>query len=242
MTANPLVLVHGFMGGGDQWALQRDALGRSRELIAVDLPGFGGANTKKAPSSIAGFARHVLDHLTSLEIATFDLMGHSMGGMIVQEMVAADPQRVSRLCLYGTAAVGNLPNRFESFAATRDRISKEGVETTANRISATWFLHGEEAPQFEACAAIARRASPQALQSGLTAMETWSGTDNLEAIACPTLIVWGEFDRSYGWGQIEQLWRGIPNAHLSVIPGCAHAAHMEKPQIFNPVVADFFGV
>ena len=36
----PLVFVHGFMGGSDQWALQAP-LAQSREMICVDLPGFG---------------------------------------------------------------------------------------------------------------------------------------------------------------------------------------------------------
>jgi pimeloyl-ACP methyl ester carboxylesterase len=35
------------------------------------------------------------------------------------------------------------------------------------------------------------------------------------------------------------LWEGIPGAELCVLPGCAHGAHMEKPDLFNKVLADF---
>ena len=46
-------------------------------------------------------------------------------------------------------------------------------------------------------------------------------------------------DRSYGWRQPEALWNRIPDASLAVLPGCAHNAHMEKPDMFNMIVHDF---
>jgi 2-hydroxy-6-oxonona-2,4-dienedioate hydrolase len=35
------------------------------------------------------------------------------------------------------------------------------------------------------------------------------------------------------------MWEGIPDARLSVLPGCAHGAHLEKPDMFNQVLLDF---
>ena len=136
----PLVLVHGFMGGGVQWQSQRRAWGDAREIITPDLPGFGANNAAVAPDTIAGFAEYVLAELDSQGVEQFDLLGHSMGGMIVQEMVALAPERVQRLVLYGTAAAGDLPGRFESFATSRQRAEEEGVDAFADRVSATWRL------------------------------------------------------------------------------------------------------
>lgn len=181
----------------------------------------------------------MLDELTSEGIGEIDLLGHSMGGMIVQEMTALAPERVKRLIVYGSASSGNLPGRFETFARSHERVTKDGVEITARRISATWFVQEESAPEYVNCATIACRSTLQSLHAGLTAMETWSRTDNLEAITCPTLIVWGERDRTYRWPLIEELWRKIPNTSLAVMPGCAHAAHMEKPDLFNLLISDF---
>ena len=63
--------------------------------------------------------------------------------------------------------------------------------------------------------------------------------DELWQVKLPTLIIWGEHDKSYAWSQIEQLWRTIPGASLAVVPGCAHAVHLEKPGLFNLLLADF---
>ncbi len=234
-----LVLVHGFMGGSDQWAEQQAALVDRFHIVSVDLPGFGRNNEADAPDRIRDYADVVLDSLTRCGVDRFHLVGHSMGGMIVQEMVAAAPQRIDRLVLYGTGATGVLPGRFETIAESKRRALADGAQATARRISATWFLHGEAAPGYEACADIAEHASLQAICAGLDAMEAWSGVENLPGISSPTLVLWGDGDRTYAWAQTEQLWQTIPGARLAVVPDCAHAVHLEKPDIFNALIADF---
>ena len=238
MNDLPLVFVHGFMGGSAQWELQRE-LGETRQLITVDLPGFGKNNTQSAPDRIAGFANYVLDELSRMNVTRFNLLGHSMGGMIVQEMIALAPERIEKLILYGTAATGNLPGRFETFERSKERVQEDGVQATARRISATWFLDYEKAEQFPNCANIAEQSSQQAMLASLDAMKSWSRTDNLQNISCPVCIIWGEADRTYRWPQVEQLSNKIPRANLTVLSQCAHAAHLEKPQEFNATVREF---
>ena len=227
------------MGGSAQWELQRESLGKYHQIIAVDLPGFGKNNHLKAPDRITGFAEFVLDHLVQRDIGSFDLLGHSMGGMIVQEMMTLAPESIQRLVLYGTASTGNLPGRFETFETSRRRVTTDGVVASARRISATWFLEYDRSAQFDNCARLAEESSPQALMAALDAMESWDQTKNLSQINNPTLVVWGEADRTYRWPNIEKLWTTIPDASLAVLPGCSHAAHMEKPELFNAVVNDF---
>ena len=159
--------------------------------------------------------------------------------MIVQEMMATAPERVEKLILYGTGASGVLPGRFESIAESKRRAQQDGAQATARRISATWFLDLEKSPAYEACAAIAERSSSQAIDAGLDAMDVWTRVDNLGRISVPTLVVWGDKDRTYNWAQTEELWTSISGSQLAVVPGCAHAVHMEKPEIFNAIIEDF---
>ncbi|WP_299507125.1 alpha/beta fold hydrolase [uncultured Roseobacter sp.] len=235
----PLVLVHGFMGGSAQWDLQQDRLARDRPLIVVDLPGFGENNSAPPIDSIPGFADWVVAHLDSLGVTRFHLMGHSMGGMIVQQMARQAPDRIDRLVLYSTGVVGILPGRFETIAQSKERAAQDGVKPTARRIAATWFLDSKTAPKYEACARIAEQTAPAAFDAGLDAMQNWSGAEALGAIRSETLVLWGDGDRTYPWSQTEKLWQGVPDAQLAVVPGCAHAVHLEKPMLFNTLVSDF---
>jgi pimeloyl-ACP methyl ester carboxylesterase len=235
----PLVLVHGFLGGSAQWTAEIASLSRHFDVIAPDLAGYGDACDRAAPSEIAVHARAVLATLDALGIEHFHLLGHSMGGMVVQEMVHQAPARVRRLVLYATAALGSIPGRFETMQRSRERLVEEGVERVARRISATWLLDREASPAYPELAALALRASVQAARAGLDAMEGWDGRERLATIGSPTLVVWGEFDRSYGWPLIETLWRTIPYASLAVLPACSHALHLERPALFHTLVLEF---
>lgn len=234
-----LVFVHGYLGGGMQWAEQSAWFSEQFQVITPDLPGFGNNHELSAPETIRDFATYILNELDNGGLDCFHLVGHSMGGMIVQEMAALAPDRVDKLVLYGTGPVGLMPGRFETIEESRRDLMDHGVEATGRRIAATWFQYGTEASGFQVCANLAVLASLQAALAGLSAMESWSGVSLLSKITSSTLILWGDGDRAYEWNQPEQLWREIVGAHLAVIPGCSHAVHLEKPHLFNAMLQDF---
>lgn len=234
-----LVLVHGFMGGSAQWQGYVETLGAKFDVIAVDLPGFGGNAHLPAIASIGGYADWVIQHLHSLGVQKYHLLGHSMGGMITQEIALRDTARVDRLVLYATGSVGVLPGRFETIQESKSRAEQDGPAPTARRIAATWFLKREAAEGYANCAAIAAQTKLDAIHAGLEAMQSWSGAHNLSNIQQNTLILWGDQDRTYQWAQIQTLWHSIPNAALAVLPHCAHAVHAEKPALFQSLIADF---
>jgi pimeloyl-ACP methyl ester carboxylesterase len=234
-----LVLVHGYLAGSAIWAAQIEAFSRDYDVICPDLAGFGASADLTAPDSIQGHARLVLDLLDSLQIDQFDLLGHSMGGMIVQAMAVIAPARLRSLILYGTGPQGVLPGRFETIAQSRARIMEQGLAETARRIAATWFLQGEQAEGFALCQSLGQQTQRQAALTSLTAWETWDGRAALSQISARTLVIWGSRDRSYEWSQPQALWRGIAGADLAVVPNCAHNVHLEKPNLFNSLLADF---
>ena len=234
----PVVFVHGFMGGSRQWVAQQGAFGGS-EIVAIDLPGFGENADQPPLDTIEAYADWALDTLRTRGISRFHLVGHSMGGMVAQEMVARSPESIERLVLYGTGAQGVLPGRFETIQTSKERALSEGAVATARRIAATWFLERENAAAYEGCAQIAERSGIKAILTGLDAMDSWNGIRHLQNLAAKTLVIWGDTDRTYQWSQTEQLWQSISQASLAVIPNCAHAPHLEKPEIFNSIVSDF---
>jgi pimeloyl-ACP methyl ester carboxylesterase len=243
-SATPLtvVLVHGYLGGSAQWSDLAKAMSDRFHVVTIDLPGFGLASDHDTPSSIPGFAERVIADLDARGIARFALVGHSMGGMIAQEVARRIPERIERLVLYGTGALGAMPDRFEPLAVSRERLRRDGLEATARRIAATWLARGEEHPSFEVLSAIGLSANQSAAETALNAMAEWDGRANLPMLTMPSLIIWGEVDRSYRWAQVEYLWTHLPNVSLAVIPGASHAVHVEKPELFQLVLEDFLSL
>jgi pimeloyl-ACP methyl ester carboxylesterase len=83
----PLVLVHGIAASWQCWNPIIPALAQHHDVIAPDLPGFGGSLAQGIDQpSIQHFAQSVLDLLDSLGIEEFHVAGNSLGGAIAIEL------------------------------------------------------------------------------------------------------------------------------------------------------------
>ena len=239
-SGQPVVFVHGYFGGAGHWTAQIEHFSDRYDVIAPSLAGFGDSAHLTAPDTIDGHAALVWEALDALGIDRIFLLGHSMGGMIVQQMTAMQPERVTKLVAYGTGPVGNLPGRFETLDESRRRLREDGTEATMRRIAATWLVDGAESVGYAPCIAEGVKGTQQAALASLDAWEKWNGTDALPDITAPTLVIWGEQDRSYPRSQIDALLSGIPNSKLALMKGCSHAAHLEDPATFHAHLDAFF--
>jgi len=235
----PLVLVHGFLGSSDIWQPQIKYFQKYYRVLCPALPGFGKSNKIESCDSIVNMARTILNTLEKKGIKKFYLLGHSMGGMIVQEMIRINNDKILKLICYGTGPIGNIPNRFETMDESKKKLKVEGLEKTAYRIAKTWFVEEDKAKYFYLCFEAIKQASLKATENGLIAMESWNGLNNLKNIKKETLIIWGDQDKSYNYDQVETLKNNIPNSSLKIIKGCSHNAHLERPDEFNNCLSSF---
>ena len=238
-SGTPLVLVHGFLGSSEMWRLQIDFFKKDYRVIAPALPGFGKSNAIDSCDSIKCMAKAILNLLEKKEIKNFNLLGHSMGGMIVQEMTKLIGEKILKLICYGTGPRGNIPGRFETIDQSREKLKIYGLKVTANRIAKTWFIDEEKAKYFYLCEEAGKQTSLEAADNGLVAMKNWDGIKDLQNIKNETLIVWGDQDKAYNFDQVETLNDNIPNSSLKIIKKCSHNVHLEKPNEFNIIVENF---
>ena len=235
----PLVLIHGFLGSSEMWKPQVEYFKKSHRVIFPALPGFGKSSHVKSCDTIECMAKAILNALKIKKIKRFNLLGHSMGGMIVQEMTKLADEKILKLICYGTGPRGNIPGRFETIDQSREKLKINGLKDTAHRIFKTWFIEGDKAKYFYLCDEAGKQTSQEAADNGLIAMKNWSGVDNLKNINNETLIVWGDQDRAYNYDQVETLKNNISNSDLKIIKGCSHNVHLEKPNEFNKILSEF---
>tara|TARA_B100000953_G_scaffold260543_1_gene226026 strand:+ start:287 stop:1042 length:756 start_codon:yes stop_codon:yes gene_type:complete len=235
----PLVLVHGFLGSSEMWKLQKEYLSKFFRVITPALPGFGESSKVKSCNSIDAMAKTVLDLLNKKNINKFNLMGHSMGGMIVQEMTKISGEKINKLICYATGSIGDIPGRFETLDASRERLKKEGISETVKRVPKKWFVDGDKAKYYYLCENAVKETTEKTADNALIAMKNWSGFENLKNITNETLIIWGDKDASYNFEQVDTLNKNIPNSDLAILKGCSHNAHLEKPQEFNKLVLNY---
>jgi len=235
----PLVLVHGFLGSSEMWKLQKEFLSKYFRIIAPALPGFGESSKIKSHDSINAMAKIVLQSLSSKKLDKFNLIGHSMGGMIVQEMTKISGNKINKLICYATGSIGDIPGRFEPIDVSREKLKKNGLEETSKRISKKWFVDGDKAKYFYICENAIKSTSLQAADNALIAMKNWRGFENLKNIKNETLIIWGDKDVSYNFDQVDTLNKNIINSNIVIVNGCSHNVHLEEPRKFNEIVKNF---
>ena len=235
----PLVLVHGFLGSSDMWLPQIEYFKKNYRVITPSLPGFGKSNKVKSLNNINDMAKIILNCLIKKNFHKFFLLGHSMGGMIVQEMTKIANEKIYKLICYGTGPVGDIPGRFETMDTSREKMKNNGLKFTSYNIAKTWFVLEDKAKYFYLCEEAYKSTSLAAADNAIIAMKKWNGLKNLKNIKNDTLIIWGDKDRSYNYEQVNILKKNIVNSQLKIISGCSHNAHLEKPEDFNKFLAEF---
>jgi len=235
----PLVLLHGFLGSSKMWKPQIDFFKDYFRVITPDLPGFGKSNKAKSHNSIQSISNFLLGCFVKKKIDKFHLLGHSMGGMIAQEMVKKSGNKISKLICYSTGPRGEMPGRFETVNESRENLKKNGLVAVAKNIAKTWFVKGENAKYFDICVEVGKQTSMEVADNSLVAFKNWNGVDALKDIRNETLIIYGNQDKSYNLEQAQTLEKNIANSKLVIFENCAHNVHLEKVEEFNKIVFNF---
>ncbi|MCH9705802.1 MAG: alpha/beta hydrolase [Proteobacteria bacterium] len=231
-NTTPLVLVHGFLCGGRFFRPLVNTLQQDYHIITIDLPGFGDSANIAAADSISNMAKEVQDTLNANGIEQYHLLGHSMGGMVAQQLALSVPAQVVSLIIYASNNSGNLPDRFESFSESKRRL-QEDFSASKRRICATWFVNGDANPHFhllEQCADVVTLATAH---RAIDAMRTFDVSNRMAELSMPILIISAEHDRTYTLASQQQLHRQLPQATTALIKNCAHCAHLEDEITFN---------
>ncbi len=235
----PLVLVHGYLGSSEMWSLQKEYLSKYYRIIAPALPGFGESYKIKSLNSISDMAKTILKLLNEKNINKFHLLGHSMGGMIVQEMTKISAEKINKLICFATGSYGDIPGRFESLDVSIMRLKKDGIKETIKRIPPKWFVKGNKAKNYYLCENAVKQIKKDTAYNALIAMKNWNGFKNLKNIKSKTLIIWGDKDISYNFKQVDILNKNIPNSKLKIFKECCHNVHLEQPKKFNDLIKNF---
>jgi pimeloyl-ACP methyl ester carboxylesterase len=235
----PLVLVHGFGSSSYTWAGVLPELAREHDVVALDLPGFGGSGLPPA-FSFEHLPAAVLGLLDRLGIPRASLVGNSLGGATVAWIAATRPERVERLVLIDSAGFAftaserplfvrvlgsplapllrRLPVRraLVRFAlrqtyADPERISDEQLDE--------YVAPALRAETAEAALALARYQGP-----GPEALRALLGR-----VRAPVLLIWGREDRWNPLAHAELFLQALPGSRLVVLDAVGHLPQEERP-------------
>lgn len=241
-SSPPLVFLHGIGGAARAWRGQLDFFSDRYRSLAWDMPGYGGS-VPLAAVSIANLADALQDFLRVVGAAKPVLVGHSIGGMIVQQLLAKAPDIASAVVLAQTSPAFGKPDGDwqKSFIGARLGPLDRGETMASLAPSLVKELVGDDPDAgglmlARDCMAAVPKETYRATMLALMGFDLRGA---LKQIAVPTLVLSGSKDNNAPAPMMAKMAGYIPSASYVELEGAGHLANLEQPQAFNAALEDF---
>lgn len=230
----PFLLLHG--GGGPQTVTgfaELLATHAPARVITPIHPGFGGTTRPDGLTSMAGLAALYRELLDRLGLQDVTVIGNSIGGWIAAELALLGSARISGLVLVDAVGIEVEGHPVtDIFALSLDELAQLSYhDPAAFRIDPATMTEAQQAGMAANRAALQVYGGPRMGDPALRG--------RLGAIACPTLVVWGEADRIADPDYGRAYAATIPGARFELLPGTGHLPQLETPDQLLRAVWDF---
>jgi 3-oxoadipate enol-lactonase len=238
----PLVFLHGIGGAARAWRGQVAAFSGRYRAIAWDMPGYG-RSAPLAAVSIATLADALQDFLDQVGATKPVLVGHSIGGMIVQQWLVRHPKTAAAVVLAQTSpAFGKADGEWQkSFIEARLGPLDRGETMRSLAPTLVKELVGDDPDPggIEVacdCMAAVPEASYRACMLALLGFDQRSA---LKEIKVPTLVLSGSKDNNAPAPMMAKMASYIPSATYLELEGVGHLVNLERPDAFNTALDQF---
>ena len=251
-----LVLIHGIGDSSATWADLIPDLARSHTVIAPDLLGHGSSDKPRADYSVAAYANGVRDLLTTLDIESATLVGHSLGGGVAMQFAYQFPERTERLILVSAGGVGGEVNPvLRAVSLPGAHLMLSALRLPGMRLQVGIFLRlmrlldtdlGQDAPELlNLVDALPDATSRSAFIRTLRAVVDWRGQAVTMLDRCyltegmPTMLLWGDRDSVVPVRHAHGAHAAMPGSRLEILPVEGHFPFRTDPARFVGLLEDF---
>ena len=251
----PVVFVHGFSVPSFVWEPAFRGLANAGfRVVRYDLWGRGYSDRPRVRYDLELFDHQLRDLIRALALEVpVDIVGLSMGGAIAVGFTDRHPASVRRLVLIDPAGYSAQGPR--GTGILRVPLLGEFLMGTVGRrllmSSLASDVKAENQPSMaEELAELARRYRIQTGYRGfwraLLSTILYGPIKGMAATYARVgrhdrrvLLIWGREDRTVPFALSQEVCKAIPRAEFHAIEGAAHAPHLEKPHVVNPILIDF---
>jgi non-heme chloroperoxidase len=233
----PVVLLHGITDSHPCWERILAHVPESVHAYAVTARGHGDAS-RPGSYTIADMVQDTVQFMDAVGLRSAILAGHSMGSIVATKLAIEHPDRVAGLVLMGAATTFISPG-LEEMAAELDAMSDPVDRDYLRGFQESTLARPIPPGMLDEVVAESAKLSIDTIRLALRDVCLVDFSEELGAIAAPTLIVWGDQDTICPREEQDALLAAIPGARLSVHEGGGHAFHWEDPARFAAELTAF---
>ncbi len=234
-TGEPLLLIAGFACDHTIWALMIAALAARYRVISFDNRGLGQSSGSDTVTSIRQMADDAAGLLDVLGIGSAHVAGHSMGGLIAQELAVSHPQRVQSLLLLSTCA--EVDERGKAITQMWAELPGLVDAATMNRLLLPWMYTRAFYAKPGAIERLTERIlaypfppSGEVIAGQCRAIAAFQSSVGLDRLNSPIGVFVGREDILIPPALSEQLVARLPNAELQILEETGHGMLIESPK------------
>jgi 3-oxoadipate enol-lactonase len=241
----PLVLIGGFADNSLVWSEFLPFLTPYYQVIFFDNRGSGRSDTPPLPYSIKAMAKDTAALLDALSIKEAYFMGHSMGGMILQELCLDSPKYVKKAVICSSCAKVPIISLMQ--IDTVADLFQTGIDPALIfRTVLPWLFSNEllskKAVRDKVLERFIQNPYPQKPLGYFNqgeALKHFDSRDKLSSISTPCLIAVGEEDLYTPLACSKWMKEKIPRSELVVLSGQGHMINVERPKELSETIRAF---
>lgn len=240
----PLMLLAGLAADSAFWAPSVDALAARYDVVMPDNRGAGRTTPLDATTTIRAMADDCIALADHLGLTTFSIAGHSMGGMIAQDVAIRHGGRIDQLVLAATSPC--VTPRDNALFAAWSALFAVVDRSLWFRNLFLWVLSPAffaKPPTLDVLVQLAAtypyQQTPQALANQVRAIAGFDVRAQLSTIAARTLVINGTRDLIFRIEDAAAFAKSFPHASFAPIEGAAHSFPIETPAEFTQRVREF---
>jgi 3-oxoadipate enol-lactonase len=236
----PLVLLHSLLSDRASFDRVVSKLSRSFRVIVPELPGFG--RSKAVDGNLAAIADRIAEAVKDAAAGEEPIvLGNGYGGFVALEMAIRHPGIAAKFIFADCGAAFSESGReaFRNMAAACKAKGLSAITDVAmRRLFSPEFQAGHPDLMADRRAAFLK-TDPQVFQAACRALAELDLRPELAKVRTPALVLVGEHDEATPPPMSRELAAGLPQARLTVIPGCAHVPQLQAPEIFLAAIGRF---
>jgi len=246
----PIVLLHGGALGvsaAENWRKNIPALaGGGFSVYAPEIVGSGETDKPAGCHTIAAKIRHVEEFLDALCLDRVCLVGNALGASLALAIANDLAERVPAAVVMGGpgAPHGRESAGLNRLTAIADAYSREGIRASLETLCFDTSLISDELVERRFRLAQlpgAREVFSAFISSPDGGRSMWDRVQGfLPKIAQPVMVLWGKEDGILPVELAHKLASTLPHARLEIVESCGHWVQIERPEVFNRLVRDFF--
>lgn len=224
----PILFLHGWGGSTKSFEYFAKKLSETNTCILIDFPPFGKSSEPLQPLNIFDYTLLTNNILNIFSIEKVNIVAHSFGGRVAIELNSYNSKRINKMLLTGCAGI-----KKKSFTKFFKILKYKFLKCLCK-------LKLYKKSKLSKFGSSDYKCLSNTMKITFKNIVNYNQKNKIKNIKCPTLLVWGKFDKETPFYFTKIFKKHIKDCEVICFENCSHFAYLERTNNFLAIMQSFF--